>query len=48
MLKSHVFDHDRIAWQQRWWAFPNAETFDALKVEIEARKKAEKIAPYDA
>lgn len=48
MLKSHVFDADRQAWRQRWWHFPNAETFDEMKRTLEARKQAEKQAPVAA
>jgi hypothetical protein len=42
MLRSHVFDTDRKAWESKWYASATATTFDEMKQALEARKEAEK------
>ena len=44
MLKSHVFDTDRAAWQSQWYGAPTENTFDKMKRTLDARKLAEKQA----
>jgi hypothetical protein len=42
MLRSHVFDADRRAWESKWYGSPAAATFDEIKQTLDARKATEK------
>jgi hypothetical protein len=48
MLRSHVFDTDRRAWESKWYGAPTAATFDEMKQALDARKATEKQATVAA